>query len=35
MRATKIVSSVKVLPYKDRLKRLKLPTLNFKELEAI
>jgi len=29
MRATKIVFSVKLLPYKDRLKRLKLPTLKF------
>jgi len=29
MRATQIVSSVELLQYKDRLKRLKLPTLTF------
>ena len=37
MRATKLVISIKNLTYKDRLKRLKLPTLKYRRrlLEAI
>jgi len=34
MRATKIVSSVKLLPYKDRLNRLKLPILNLRRIRG-
>jgi len=30
MRATKLVISIKNLTYKDRLKRLKLPTLKYR-----
>ena len=35
MRATKLVITIKNLTYKDRLKRLKLPTLNCVELPSI
>jgi len=35
MRATKIVSSAKLLPYKDRLKRLKFKHSNLYEIEEI
>ena len=34
MRATKIVSSVKLMPNKERLKRLKLPTLKFRRIRG-
>jgi len=34
MRPTKIASSVKLLPYKNRLKRLKLPTLKFRRIRG-
>jgi len=34
MRAMKIVSSVKLLPYKNRLERLKLPTLKFQRIRG-
>ena len=34
MKATKSVSSVKLLPYKDRLKKLKLPTLKFRRIRG-
>jgi len=30
MRSTKLVTSIKNLAYKDRLKRLKLPTLKYR-----
>ena len=35
MRATKLVITIKNLTYKDRLKRLKLPTLNIDVLKVI
>jgi len=34
IRAKKIVSSVKLLPYKDRLKRLKLTMLKFRRIRG-
>jgi len=34
MRATKLVSSIKSLTYKDRLKRLKLPTLKYRRIRG-
>jgi len=34
LRATKTVSSVKLLPYKDRLKRLKLPSFKFSRIRG-
>jgi len=34
-RATKLVITIKNLTYKDRLKRLKLPTLKYRRIEVI
>jgi len=34
MRASKIASSVKLLPYKVRIKRLKLPTLKLRRIRG-
>jgi len=34
MRATKLVNSIKNLTYKDRLKRLKLPTLKYRRIRG-
>jgi len=34
MRACKLVSSIKNLTYKDRLKRLKLPTLKYRHIRG-
>ena len=34
MRATKLVISIKNLTYKDRLKRLKLPTLKYRRIRG-
>jgi len=34
MRATKILTSIKRQPYKDRLKRLELPTLKFRRIRG-
>jgi len=34
MRATKLVISIKNLTYKDRLKRLKLPTIKYRHIRS-
>jgi len=34
MRATKLVISIKNLTYKDRLKRLKLPTVKYRRIRG-
>jgi len=34
MRATKLVITIKYLTYKDRLKRLKLPTLKYRHMRG-
>ena len=34
MRATKLVISIKNFAYKDRLKRLKLPTLKYRRIRG-
>jgi len=34
MRATKLVISIKNLTYKDRLKKLKLPTLKYRHIRG-
>ena len=34
MRATKLVITIKNLTYKDRLKRLKLPTLKYRRIRG-
>ena len=33
-RATKLIISLKTLPYKERLRKLKLPTLKYRRLKA-
>ena len=35
MRATKLVISIKNLTYKDRLKRLKLPTIKYRHIRSV